>query len=144
MNKKGISPLIGTVLLVAIVIAMVLLVMPWIQKTIVSQQEKTTESAKQLDCITDLDLMLTSDAAGVVSLDNRGSVGIKQVVYRVYDSTGAVTSPTKLGDGSAVVVAAYSVVPATGVTCPVGGRVEAIATLESGVVCSDTPAELTC
>lgn len=147
MNKKGISPLIGTVLLVAIVIAMVLLVMPWVTNLVKQQQEKTTESTKQFDCITDLDLRLTSDATGAVILDNRGSVAINEVIFRTYSSTGQVTVDT-MGDGTTTIVEAYGSASAVGgsgvITCPAEGRIEAIVTLGSGVVCSDMAVELTC
>ncbi len=142
-SKKGISPLIGTVLLVAITIAMVLMIMPWITKTIKSQQEKTTEAARGFDCMTALDFELSKDTIGYLKLDNRGTTAIKSLTYRTTTlSTGSVSAPST----TAIVIQPLNMAT-TSILCSVGNSVEVMATITSegkDMLCSDMPKTYTC
>ncbi len=148
MSKKGISPLIGTVLLVAIVIAMILLIMPWITNTIKSQQEKATESLVAMDCATDLDLDLVLDSAsGAVSVSNRGGTVVTKLIFKTYTPTGGFAATQHDSIERTATTKAVEPYGATdsGVICDGTsiGKVEVIATLDSGAVCAGA-AEVSC
>lgn len=147
-NKKGISPLIGTVLLVAITIAMVLMIMPWITKTIRTQQEKTTEASRAFDCITSLSFDVMKDVDNTIKIDNKGSLAIKSLTIRnTVLATGAVSESKYPATPTTIpAVNAYSLVD-TALPCTAGNSISVVATISSegkDVVCSDAPAEFTC
>ncbi len=156
MNKKGISPLIGTVLLVAIVIAMILLIMPWMTKTIKTQQEKTTEATRQFDCVTELNFDLKEGDNGKIMVDNRGNVDITKLIFRLYGPGGGLADVTidnpniiSPGTDETVVVGAYGIVTFDDIVCDGTDvvRVEAIATISSGgkdLTCGDVPRDYEC
>jgi flagellin-like protein len=152
MNKKGISPLIGTVLLVAIVIAMILLIMPWVTDMIEKQKEKSGEAARQFDCITGLKFDLNADAAGVVSVTNKGDVAIESVTFRTFDVASKAleaTKEVKSGTAGTPLVLAYDTVDmaSTDVACATGKKVVATATITSEgepLVCGESPQEVYC
>ncbi len=147
MNKKGISPLIGTVLLVAIVIAMILIIMPWVTRTIREQQTKTAEASRQFDCITKLNFELTGSPEKIL-VDNRGEVDLVKLTFRSYKTDGSVSTSTMEPTGTeTLVVAAYAIEPAS-VSCATNvERVEAMATIMSEskpLMCADASRDYYC
>lgn len=151
MNKKGISPLIGTVLLVAITIAMILLIMPWITRTIKTQQERSTEALTQMDCVDKLDFdLLVGSTDNKITVDNTGQADIWQLTFRTYDATGKLISTVKDPATMAATakVAKYTTVLSAVICDPTSvDKVEAIAVIKSGdnvITCSDSPREVYC
>lgn len=142
MSKKGVSPLIGTVLLVAIVIAMILLIMPWITKTIKSQQEKATESLTAMSCATELDFTLSLDGNNI-KIDNRGTVGIIGIKYRVYDINDVVTDSGSQDYTGDEIIDAFEVKDSLA-DCTGGVKAEIIAVIEGKTVCGDNSREIDC
>jgi flagellin-like protein len=144
MNKKGISPLIGTVLLVAIVIAMILLIMPWVTNMIEDQKGKTAEASRQFDCVTSLSFELSVDSTNNVMVDNKGSVDIDSLNIRLFNADGTLTSTTPFAPTGGI--ASFDIAD-TLVDCTAGQRVEAIATITSEgkpLTCGQTPREVSC
>ena len=143
MNKKGISPLIGTVLLVAIVIAMILLIMPWVTNMIEDQKGKTAEASRQFDCVTSLSFELSLGAANAIMIDNKGDVAIDSLKIRLFNSDGVLQTPISPYDTA---IDPFDIATTT-ITCPAGGRAEAIATITSegkDLVCGQTAKEVAC
>lgn len=148
MNKKGISPLIGTVLLVAIVIAMVLLIMPWVSNLIKEQQERSTSALTKLDCIDELSFELLIDSADNLVISNTGQADIVSLKVRKYDIDGKlIESASVPGDIGTEAVLSYGDLT-TGVSCGAGvERLEAVATIKSGgemINCADNPRDIIC
>ena len=143
MNKKGISPLIGTVLLVAIVIAMILLIMPWVTDMIEKQKQRTTEASRQFDCITRLNFNLKMSGDKMM-IDNRGDVTIEKIQFRIYDSEGNVETPDPYDEP----IEPYAIASDIGVSCDEGiERIEAIATIRSegrSITCADAAKDYYC
>lgn len=99
MKKKGISPIISTVLIVAFVIVLSLLVFNWVQKNIVSESmEKTEEKLTgQLDCIsTEIEIASACVDANPnptkvsLNVDNTGDTNIDGLTIRIIDGDGEV------------------------------------------------------
>ncbi|MDP3917197.1 MAG: hypothetical protein Q8Q42_02820 [Nanoarchaeota archaeon] len=92
--KKGISPLIATVLLIGFAVALAAVVMTWgldfIQNTAANTEKQTKNT---LICASDLTFAISDvDKMGkTITVDNRGQVNIKSVIFRVY-TDGAVTT----------------------------------------------------
>ncbi len=137
--KKGLSPLIATVLLIGITISMAALVMVWGQNLVKQTTEETGESATtEIKCISRVTLELLNAScwdfaanAGLggskapdmnLILDNRNEEPIDGIILRVYGTGNVVRTrqiPYVLGAFSTDVtniVAAYSGLPAGGVT----------------------------
>ena len=99
LNKKGISPLIATVLLIGFTVALAAVVIIWgsgfVSRTTVASSEKT---AQTLACTSDLNFDIRKvncddngvDAGGVskITIDNKGSYAIKKIIFRSFDKTG--------------------------------------------------------
>ncbi|MBT7149091.1 hypothetical protein HN947_03100 [Candidatus Woesearchaeota archaeon] len=96
-NKRGISPLIATVLLIGFAVALAAVVMTWgldfIQSTADTTEQQTENT---LTCATELSFTITNVdlTSGEVTVDNRGQVDISSVTFRVYTATGVTTNET--------------------------------------------------
>ena len=145
MNKKGISPLIGTVLLVAIVIAMVLLIMPWVTNMIEKQKQRTTEASRQFDCITRLNFNLI-ESDGNIMVDNKGDIAIEELKFRTFEEGEDVDITGYGEDDDSKIIEPYDIVD-VGVTCGTADRIEVIATIRSegrDIVCADASRDYFC
>tara|TARA_Y100000034_G_C6883939_1_gene405556 strand:- start:1397 stop:1879 length:483 start_codon:yes stop_codon:yes gene_type:complete len=110
MKKRGISPLISSVLLIAFVITLFVVISNWIQTGVVEEttdkvDEKLTD---QLDCLsTTLDIAdvcvndISSAASIELSVDNLGDTSISGVSVRVL-GTGGSLGTFEFTAGSAV------------------------------------------
>ncbi|GEM_PF-1092593 len=96
LKKKGISPLIATVLLIGFAVALAAVVMTWgldfVQDTADTTKEQTQNT---LICSTELSFAISDVNADPgsesVTIDNRGQIDIQSLVVRVYGATGVVT-----------------------------------------------------
>ena len=103
-NKRGISPLIATVLIIGFTIVLAALVITWGTNLFKGAQDRTSENAElSLACtevLTSLDLTINNldEAAGTFDLvmDNGAQRALKGFVLRVYntDETSADTIDT--------------------------------------------------
>ena len=121
-NKKAISPLIASVILIVFTMSVAALLTSWVQSITSDQQESVDESQKTIDCFLS-NLEIDSDFTKVNSknnptifstrLKNTGSNDIAFVSYRVWDNntepdiwkiTDADTNKTGIGKGNALKV----------------------------------------
>jgi flagellin-like protein len=97
MNKRGISPLIATVLLIGFAVALAAVVMTWGLDFITDTADTTKKQTEHtLICASDLSFSIsnvdqTIPGSESITIDNRGQVDIVSVVFRIHDLAGAVT-----------------------------------------------------
>ncbi len=93
MKKRGISPLIATVLLIGFTIALAVIVTNWGLNYVKGTTERTSEQTEHaLSCISDLDFEIKEvicpdpilGEVGAVVIDNRGATPIERVLFRVH------------------------------------------------------------
>ena len=116
-NKKGISPLIATVLIIGFTIVIAALVITWGTNLFKKTQEATGQQAYiNLACtetLGNMDLTISKQPGNVVSMtvDNSVRRAIDGFVVRVYDATGAAdTIDTKdAADAGKITPADYNV-----------------------------------
>lgn len=106
MKKKGISPLIATVLIIGLTIALAAIIMNWgtdLVDIITGQQQQIFD--KQQKCQVELNFKIESIdcTANTVTVDNKGSTTIKALRIRLFNSTDvavanldSTTHPDKL------------------------------------------------
>ena len=95
MNKRGISPLIASVLLIAFTVTLFLIISSWVQRSVVEPglQEGGEKIAKGLNCLSakvrvDSACAQTDNKKISVSFDNDGDVALTGVNIRVVGSIG--------------------------------------------------------
>ncbi len=136
INKKGISPLIATVLIIGFTVALAAVIMVWGQGFIKGMQEKTqSTSDAQLACAQDV-VVTVSDAcidgvAGIkVTIKNDGNKNVDSLTLRAYEQTSKIASVSNALTGALNAFAVKTVtVPAAslvGVTLAQVKQVEAI------------------
>jgi flagellin-like protein len=108
MTKKGISPIISTVLLVAFVIVLVFVVFSWIRSGVVDPAMEQTEEklAGQLDCLSAAieisNVAIDGTGANIkLNVDNVGDGNIDSVTIRVLNAAGAVGIAEDKGSSTA-------------------------------------------
>ena len=96
-NKRGISPLIATVLLIGFAVALAAVVMTWGLDFIKSTADTTEQQTENtLTCATELSFAISNvnSNTGTVTVDNRGQVDINSLAFRVYGGSGVITNVT--------------------------------------------------
>ena len=95
MHKRGISPLIASVLLIAFTVTLFLIISSWVQRSVVEPGlEKGGEDiSKGLDCLSakvkiDSACAQTDNKKISVSFDNEGDIALVGVNIRVVGSSG--------------------------------------------------------
>ncbi len=146
-HKKGISPLIATVLILGFTVALAAIIMVWGQRFTQGMQEQTQETANtQIICATEVafkikDVCVSSNPAGYkVVIQNDGKMKIERLVVRFYEApdkmqansqmfstngieafavNNEVFNPTQLTANSVKLVEAMPVIKVSGkeVTC---------------------------
>ncbi len=109
LNKKAISPLIATVLLIGATIALAALVMIWSQNLFTTTTERTGSQAEtQIKCTSYVSFSITkscidSTTTAKITIDNNNEQPIEGFKAKVYDVDGAaivtdaIASPNNLG-----------------------------------------------
>ncbi|MEK6878980.1 MAG: archaellin/type IV pilin N-terminal domain-containing protein [Nanoarchaeota archaeon] len=160
-NKRGISPLIATVLLIGFTVALAAVVITWgtgfVQKVTTGTEERTN---KAIICTSDLNFEITkvtcktsgATPTSTVILDNKGSIDVKGLALRFFSSAGDSTGVTNIDTGApsattatlkAFEVKTLTLYPGTTpqVVIPAGSiKLEAIATVQidgQNVTCSE-------
>lgn len=144
MNKKAISPLIASVLLIGFTVALAVVVMTWGGGFIKKTTEKTSSEADVALACANLNLQITGAncESGTVTVSNTKNYKIIKLVFRNLDATGNIlgNSAEEIGTSNAPVLDAYGSKPfdklADGAY-----KIQVIPTLEGGIVCADAPAE---
>lgn len=106
-KKKGISPLIATVLILGFTVALAAIIMVWGQRFTVGMQKQTEETANtQMVCATDVDFKIkdvcvsTSPAGYKVVIENNGKKKIDNLVVRFYQASDKMqANPTMFASG---------------------------------------------
>ncbi|MBI4447867.1 hypothetical protein HY643_02710 [Candidatus Woesearchaeota archaeon] len=107
-NKKGISPLIATVLIIGFTVALAAVIMTWGQSFVKNMQEQSSKTADiKLKCANDVsfeisdacfdegaDATVTTDDFIKVTVENNGQLKIDKFGVRFYESADKVTSGT--------------------------------------------------
>lgn len=149
-NKKGISPLIATVLLIGFTVALAAMVFTWGNSFIKKTTEKTEEgTAIALKCATELGFEISGvscnpdKSISSVKVDSRGSIDIKSLKFR-FVSDAETTVEDKAEVLSAFGAKTYSGFKAN----PNTKKIEAIATISGGegkedIICSQAIEEFT-
>tara|TARA_Y100000310_G_scaffold269523_1_gene282748 strand:+ start:3036 stop:3536 length:501 start_codon:yes stop_codon:yes gene_type:complete len=114
MNKKGISPLIATVLLIGFAVALAAVVMTWGLDFIRTTAETTEEQTKYtLICASDLSFSISgvdqNTGSESITIDNRGQVDIVSLIFRIYSSSGVDTLDTSTANLTVTGVAKFAV-----------------------------------
>jgi len=90
INKKGISPLIATILLIGFTVALAAVVITWgsgfVERVTLTTEERTT---KAIACTSELVFEIKNvDCSGKVTIDNKGNIPINNLTLRFFDSSG--------------------------------------------------------
>ncbi|MEK6937205.1 MAG: archaellin/type IV pilin N-terminal domain-containing protein [Nanoarchaeota archaeon] len=149
LNKKGISPLIATVLLIGFTVALAGVVITWgggfVDRITAGTEERTDITlACSSDVRFEIDKVVCNDGAGVskITIENKGSIKIEEFRLRFFNADNDVTGDAqtlgaldkfdlKLFDLAALIPAGTS-------------RVEALPTVivqGQKVTCADSPKE---
>ncbi len=144
MQKKGISPLIATVLLIGFSVALAAVVITWgldyVKGTTADVGQKTEEALK---CATQLDFEITNMdcVAGTVTIQNNGVLDITNITFRLVAGAGDITPEGRDG------IASLGVRQYTGFALAGVSRIEVIAwiqgTNQGAILCKDAVEEYT-
>jgi flagellin-like protein len=153
MKKKGISPLIATVLLIGFAVALAAVVMTWGLDFVRETAETTKEQTQNtLVCASDLSFAISDVQPGPtefsITVDNRGQIDIVSIIFRVYTDTGVITIDSD--DGTLDNDLTKNAVPKFGVikfkdgtgsdfatNLPIATKVEAVATVPGSAGAAD-------
>ncbi|MCX8189733.1 MAG: hypothetical protein N3F05_00695 [Candidatus Diapherotrites archaeon] len=89
MNSKGISPVIATVLLVLVAVALVMVLLPFLMSTTQETTAKTGEDLKGLGGSFAIKTCTRSGTTITLLLDNTGTTDLNNFTVNCLDSTGA-------------------------------------------------------
>jgi len=136
-NKKGISPLIATVLLIGFAVALAAVVMTWGGGFIKKTTEETGTTAEKTMMCARLNLRIESvNCEGKITLSNNNDIKVEKVVFRFFDKDGSFIGKTEEG-----AINPYDVEEFTLNSLSRSYKVQVIPTLEGDVVCAETPIE---
>ncbi len=85
-NKKGISPVIATVLLIAIVVVIAAIIFIWASNFVSEDIQKFDSSIK--NACADVDLEISEVTSGYLNVVNRGDVPVFALNLKVDDGSG--------------------------------------------------------
>ncbi len=151
INKKGISPLIATVLLIGFTVALAGVVITWgggFIKNITTGTEERTAST--LACASDLNFEIkkVNCDSDEITIDNRGDIALEEIRFRFFDNSGDTKDLIPEQDPSKFNVGAFAVkkdklkdVTGVELTIPASTvKVEAVATIkvnDQKIICGD-------
>ncbi len=120
-KKKGISPLIATVLIIGFTVALAAVIMVWGQGFIKGMQEKTEAGADvQLVCAQDVVMQVSNVCRDTpttlkVTVKNDGSKALKKITLRAYESESIIgTADLTAATGDVLGAFGVKTFPATG------------------------------
>ena len=140
MNKKAISPLIASVLLIGFTVALAAVVMTWGGGFVRKTTEQTGETAEKTIMCANLNLEITGFNCGdkKVTISNSKDIKIIKTTFRKLDKDGNLigTPITKTDEIGAYGIKIFEGIIDTGVY-----KIQVIPELEGGIICSDPPLE---
>ena len=91
MGKRGISPIIATVLLIAFAVVLAALVMNW-QSKFVEKLQKTADKGVggEIDCLSDVDINVKLSDTSLLIVENNKDTTITGIIVREYMSDGSI------------------------------------------------------
>jgi len=122
-KKKGISPLIATVLILGFTVALAAVIMVWGQRFTTGMQKQTEETANtQIICATEVafkikDVCKAAPAGYKVVVENNGQRKIVRMIIRFYESSDKVRAFTDAFSGRGIdgfAVSSVTLDPAAG------------------------------
>ena len=145
MSKKGISPLIASILLIGFTVALAAIVITWgsgfVQSITSSTEERTTKS---LLCTSDLNFeVLDVRCPNSIVIENKGDVDIEGFRLRYFNAIGDNIGTANVGALKKYEIKTFAVTPAITTST---NRVDSIATViieGKNVTCGDFPKEKT-
>jgi len=92
MGKRGISPIIATVLLIAFAVVLAALVMNW-QSKFVEKLQKTADKGVggEIDCLSDVDINVKLNDVKNLIIENNKDTIIAGIIIREYMADGSIT-----------------------------------------------------
>ncbi|MBM3199694.1 hypothetical protein FJZ53_02065 [Candidatus Woesearchaeota archaeon] len=107
MEKKGISPLIATVLILGFTVALAAVIMTWGTSFTKDMQKKTSENTDiQMKCATDvvfnIKAVKNTTAGYDITIANDGNEDIAEWRFRLYESDTIITQKEVKGDTAEV------------------------------------------
>lgn len=83
-KKRGVAPVIATVLLIALTIVLAAIIFLWVRGFLIEQVEKGNQPAEEACRLLSFDATLTPDSGGLYSLDmtNSGNIAINEVDFK--------------------------------------------------------------
>ena len=149
-NKRGISPLIATVLLIGFTVALAAMVMTWGSGFIKKTTEQTEKGASStLKCASELGFEITKvtcnpdKSIASIKVDNRGAIDLTALKFRI------ISAELTTVDDKTEVLEAFGAKTYSGFKPnPNVNKVEAIATVDGGegeedIICSQVVEEFT-
>ena len=118
MKKKGISPLIATVLILGFTVALAAVIMTWGTSFTKKMQESTEETSDvQITCATDVIFDVKSACEDVgsgdgfykVTIANNGNINIDKFQVRLYQSADAVTTKEYNFNATGIGITAFGI-----------------------------------
>src|SRR3989344_9629927 len=145
MEKRGISPLIATVLLIGFTIALAVIVTNWGLNYVKGTTERTSQQTEQaLSCINNLDFEIVDVSCedNTISVDNKGANSIESLTIRLHAEGDII--PTTVEGIPAFGVKSYDVADYN-MTLEGATQIDAIATIKDGegntVICNQVVKE---
>ncbi|MDO8628398.1 MAG: hypothetical protein Q7R56_01430 [Nanoarchaeota archaeon] len=145
VNKKGISPLIATVLLIGFTIALAVIVTNWGLNYVKGTTERTSQQTEHaLSCINNLDFEITDISCedNTITIDNKGANAIEALTLRVH--AGKDVTPATVEGMPAFGVKTYDGIDSN-FTLTGSTQIDAIATIKdnegNNIVCSQVVKE---
>ena len=146
-DRKGISPLIATVLIIGFTVALAAMIITWANKYIRGTTTESEEDIQRaLKCATDLNFKVNNISCGGVSggdrsitIENNGLVDIKSFITRTHYANGTIITNETAGTG----VPKYNVVNFEAIDIGTGtNKLDVIAILsgeagEEDIACMD-------
>ena len=97
MKKRGISPVIATVLLIAMVVVVALIIFVWFRGMV---GESATKFGKNIELVCeDVEFDASFSSGDTLSIVNRGNVPIFQIRIKIFEEGGHTTEELDSDDG---------------------------------------------
>ncbi len=106
-KKRGISPLIATVLILGFTVALAAIIMVWGQRFTLGMQQTTEEEAnKQMKCATEVDFAIKDVCVATtgykVVIENNAKTKITKLVVRFYEAADKMQANTEMFSANGV------------------------------------------
>ena len=144
MTKKGVSPLIATILLISFVIILAILILFW-YFNVISEETEKTDITEQQACATQVEFSVSqvcySGTSVFFKVQNNGLVGVSRFKVIVTDETTGATQSYETSEGVAVAERKQLSIDPTINVDKIG--ITPFIMVGSGIYCDEKTAEIT-